>query len=89
MQPTPEMMAQLNNPSMMGMAQRMMAGMEPEQLADAMRQSGMDVTPEQAAQMKTQVRPVSTHYTGLRDACILDKAGIHDCTATCLAQLVR
>ena len=57
MQPTPEMMAQLNNPAMMDMAQRMMAGMEPAALADAMRQSGMDVTPEQAAQMKTQVRP--------------------------------
>lgn len=30
MQPTPEMMEQLNNPDMIQMAQRMMSSMEPE-----------------------------------------------------------
>lgn len=55
MQPTPEMMAQLSNPEMIGMAQRMMADMEPAALAAAMSQSGMDVTTEQAAHMKAQV----------------------------------
>ena len=50
------MLAQLNNPETIEMMHRMMSSMDPEALAGAMKQSGLDVTPEQAAKMKEQAR---------------------------------
>jgi hypothetical protein len=52
-----DMMSKLATPEMMDTMQRMMKGMDPEALAGMMKQSGMDVTPEQAASMQQQARP--------------------------------
>ena len=53
---SPDMMAQLSSPETIAMVQRMMADMPAEDMAATMRQAGLDVTPEQAQQMQTQVR---------------------------------
>ena len=54
-----DMMSKLATPEMMDTMQRMMKGMDPEALAGMMKQSGMDVTPEQAASMQQQVCDLS------------------------------
>lgn len=51
-----DMMSKLATPEMMDTMQRMMKGMDPAALAGMMKQSGMDVTPEQAASMQQQAR---------------------------------
>jgi hypothetical protein len=51
---SPDMMSKLATPEMMDTMQRMMKGMDPEALASMMKQSGMDVTPDQAASMQQQ-----------------------------------
>lgn len=53
---SPDMMSKLASPEMLETVQKMMKGMEPEALAGMMSQSGMNVTPDQAAQMQKQVR---------------------------------
>jgi hypothetical protein len=54
-----DMMSKLATPEMMDTMQRMMKGMDPAALAGMMKQSGMDVTPEQAASMQQQLDKLS------------------------------
>jgi hypothetical protein len=49
-----DMMSKLATPEMMDTMQRMMKGMDPEALSNMMKQSGMEVTPDQAASMQQQ-----------------------------------
>ena len=71
------MMSKLATPEMMDTMQRMMKGMDPEALAGMMKQSGMDVTPEQAASMQQQARTLQ--------ACPLPMSCLH-MAHVCLAQ---
>lgn len=50
------------------MAQSMLKGMDPEGLAGMMRQSGMDVSPEQARKMVDQLDRVSGARPGISGA---------------------
>jgi hypothetical protein len=56
---SPEMMEQMQTPEMMAMAKDMMKNMDPDALASMMKQSGIDVSPEQAGAMKQQVPPAT------------------------------
>ena len=70
-------MSKLATPEMMDTMQRMMKGMDPEALSGMMKQSGMDVTPEQAASMQQQARDLSdsrrpsfSHFLKEAHACL-------------------
>lgn len=63
-----DMMSKLATPEMMDTMQRMMKGMDPEALSGMMKQSGMDVTPEQAASMQQQARDLSDFSHLLKEA---------------------
>lgn len=56
---SPEMMEQMQTPEMMAMAKDMMKNMDPDALASMMKQSGIDVSPEQAGAMKQQLDSLS------------------------------